>query len=262
MKRFLTLVLALSMLVVSCFAFASCGNNSNTTTEPTRNTPVDPFKGKDPYDGHLPEGVTDPTEEKYFKTKDNADGTVSIVGIMADAPETIIVPAFINGKFVTEIAPAAFTKTKIRGIFLPGCVTKIGEGAFSGCGNLYNIYIPESVTEIGNSAFQFCGYLTDINFLPKSITKLSDRMFQGCDTLQTVKIPENITEIGSWVFVDCKALSNVTLGSHIKTMGKDLFKGCKILRKYYVEEGSVAEAWVLEKVESGEIRDNWVKYPD
>ena len=261
MKKFLTLVLALSMLMVSCFAFASCGNNGNTTTDPTQ-TPVDPFDGKDPYDGHLPEGVTEPTEEKYFKTKDNADGTVSIVGILADAPETIIVPAYINGKLVTEIAPAGFTKTKIRGIILPSCITKIGEGAFSGCGNLYNIYIPESVTEIGNSAFQFCGYLTDINFLPKSITKLSDRMFQGCDMLQTVKLPESITEIGSWVFVDCKSLTSVTLDSRITAIGKDVFKGCTLLRKYYVEEGSVAEAWVLEKVESGEVRENWVKYPD
>ena len=140
MKKFLTLVLALSMLMVSCFAFASCGNNSNTTTDPTQ-TPVDPFDGKDPYDGHLPEGVTEPTEEKYFKTKDNADGTVSIVGILADAPETIIVPAYINGKLVTEIAPAGFTKTKIRGIILPSCITKIGEGAFSGCGKIGRAHV-------------------------------------------------------------------------------------------------------------------------
>ena len=80
--------------------------------------------------------------------------------------------------------------------------------------------------------------------------------------LQTVNLPESITEIGSWVFVDCKSLTSVTLDSRITAIGKDVFKGCTLLRKYYVEEGSVAEAWVLEKVESGEVRENRLKYPD
>ena len=70
-------------------------------------------------------------------------------------------------------------------ITIPGSVTSIGNGAFSGCSSLTGITIPSSVTSIGESAFESCTDLTSIT-IPKSVTSIGSNVFDGCTALTEV----------------------------------------------------------------------------
>ena len=52
---------------------------------------------------------------------------------------------------------------------IPGSVISVGDGAFSGCGNLTSVTIPDSVKTIGNGAFSCCINLTSVS-IPGSVT--------------------------------------------------------------------------------------------
>lgn len=256
MKKILSLILALSLLIMSCFALASCSDEKNpdNTGETSGTTPKDPFNGADPYDGRTP------TDTKFFKTKEKDDGTIAITGIYADfEAKELVIPAYINDKLVTEISAAAFTKGQFYSVFIPASITKIGDGAFSSCSLLYDIVMPESVTELGTGVFQSCEYLDTIDFLPKSITKISTRLFAGCTTLRNVTIPEHITEISSFAFADCKSLVSVTIGANVIKMGDNVFGNCPC-RKFYITEGSAADEYFTAKVEAGVYRETWIIY--
>ncbi len=72
---------------------------------------------------------------------------------------------------------------------IPGCVTEIGEWAFTGCTGLTGVTIPGSVTSIGESAFSACSGLTGIT------------------------IPGSVTHIGSAAFFDCGKLAKLTVAA-------------------------------------------------
>ncbi|MBQ3567223.1 MAG: leucine-rich repeat protein [Oscillospiraceae bacterium] len=93
-------------------------------------------------------------------------------------------------------------------------VKVIGDSAFSYCYYLANITIPEGITKIGNSAF-----------------------FKCCNKLQSIVIPDSVTEIGSFAFDECGNLSDVQLGSGLKTIGEEAFHNCDSLKKLIIPEG-------------------------
>lgn len=61
-------------------------------------------------------------------------------------------------------------------VTIPKDVTRIGDGAFAGCGDLTDITIPDNVTSIGRGAFSRCEFLDSIT-LPDSITSIGERRF-------------------------------------------------------------------------------------
>ena len=78
-------------------------------------------------------------------------------------------------------------------------VTKIGDGAFSGCIGLTSISIPRTVTQIGNGAFSGCTNLTSVTIADgvKTIGRLA---FNGCEHLESVSLPNSVKEIGPNAF--------------------------------------------------------------
>ena len=112
--------------------------------------------------------------------------------------------------------------TSLTDVTIPGSVTEIGYGAFSGCSSLTSIKIPKNVTTIRDGAFIGCEKITSI-VIPVGVNKLEDYTFSGCKNLKSITIPKSVTEIGeellNWVTDDygqfygsCDSISDVYYG--------------------------------------------------
>ena len=93
-------------------------------------------------------------------------------------------------------------------VTIPGSVTSIGRGAFSGCGNLTSVTIPGSVTSIGGFAFSKCGGLTSVT-IPEGVTSIGGGAFSWCESLTSVTISESVTSIEGSAFRFCDKLKDV-----------------------------------------------------
>lgn len=144
---------------------------------------------------------------------------------------------------------------------IPDYVTKIGYGAFCGCGNLTSVVFPDHLTEIGIDAFFACG-LTSIDLptnlelistyafscchaltsvdIPKGVTKILSRTFVGCKNLRSVRIPRSVTQIDKQVFDGCNKLQWVEIPESVVDICDDAFENCKCL-KIVTPHGSYAE---------------------
>ena len=91
-------------------------------------------------------------------------------------------------------------------ITFDGCVTKIGNFAFTNCSNLTSVTIPDSITLIGSWAFNGCSSLTGVT-IPDSVTSIGNGAFEWCSTLTSVTIPDGVTSIGDYVFGSCSSLA-------------------------------------------------------
>ena len=161
-----------------------------------------------------------------------ADGKVTITSYDGMGGQ-INVPARINDLPVVDIG-RAFSATAITGITIPGSVTSISYGAFSGCGQLTSIVIPESVVSIGGLAFFNCTLLTTVT-LPSGLTRIEYMLFQDCRSLSAVTIPSGVTTIENSVFMGCQNLSNITIPSSVTNIGDSAFQSCGKLKEVYFQ---------------------------
>ena len=130
-----------------------------------------------------------------------ADGTIDL--ILADA---------------TAIGDNAFYRcTALKSVSAPKATT-IGEGAFHDCSALASVSLPD-VTEIGKYAFAGCTSLTSVS-LPTAET-IGDNAFGGT-SLTSVSLP-TATTIGDGAFWSCYALTSLTFGKVIETVGTNAF---------------------------------------
>ena len=109
-----------------------------------------------------------------------------------------------------------------------GCVTGIGEDAFSGCTGLTSIVIPETVTSVGSDAFANCTGLTSFS-LPSNVTSIGSGAFAGCNQLEAIVIPNNVSEISASTFSDCSSLESIGLPENLTSIGQAAFSGCSSL---------------------------------
>jgi hypothetical protein len=125
---------------------------------------------------------------------------------------------------VNNVSPGA-----IRSLAFGANVTKIPEGAFSGCVNLKTATIGESVTEIGLYAFRFCSALEAIA-VPNGVTKIPEGAFMNCVNLKTATIGNTVTEIEQYAFYDCSALEAITVPDSVTTIHYVAFMNCVNLK--------------------------------
>ena len=90
----------------------------------------------------------------------------------------------------------------IEVLILESGMTRLGERAFSGCGQLTEVAIPGTVTEIGS------------------------RAFEGCEKLVTVSLPDGLETIPAYAFKDCKSLLEITIPFSVMRIGYGAFSGC------------------------------------
>src|SRR5574344_2180779 len=121
---------------------------------------------------------------------------------------------------------------------IPSSITSIGQGAFSGCENIYEINIPEGVYKIDNEAFSGCISLQSF-YLPKNVKSIDcERIFAGCDSLSLIIVDKDNKVYDSRQ--ECNAIietksSKVIAGcptsklvEGLKEIGENAFKGIQL----------------------------------
>ena len=136
--------------------------------------------------------------------------------------EKVTVPASVD-----SIGQAAFWRTSITSIMIPGPVTQLKKSTFYGCGRLKSVTLPTSLHTIGPYAFFNCDSLVSIS-LPENITSIDEYAFKGSEALKSITIPKGVTTISNNTFQDCIGLTSVTLPSSLTTIGEYAFDGTSL----------------------------------
>ena len=174
------------------------------------------------------------------------DGGCYLTGYrrMENDPDSLYLPAAVNGMPVTGIDAYAFRESGIKTLYIPDTVTFIDPNAFAGSeiysftvskgnpafaavnGILYNkdktvlLYwpagrksqtfsVPATVTAIGENAFADNGHLTGVTFA-EGLTEIRTGAFRGCTKLESVTLPNSVTTLGDYAFADCTAMTAFT----------------------------------------------------
>ena len=154
------------------------------------------------------------------------------IEVVPENPDYCSIDGVLYDKAVSRLMQCPPTKGSVT---IPGSVTTIGNGAFTGCSILTSITIPRSVTAIGDYAFAECKSLASIT-IPESVTTIGYGAFRGCSGLTSVTIPESVTTIGESAFSYCKSLASVTLPGSVTVIGDYAFDGCSSLASVTLPE--------------------------
>ncbi|NLW73799.1 MAG: leucine-rich repeat domain-containing protein [Clostridiales bacterium] len=177
MKRIMTIIVALFMLV-SLAACRGFGGKDETTT-------MSPEEIIESISRVLADGsywTTISSEPELFV--EVYDNHAEITGCK-NAIGSIVIPAEYAGKPVTRIA----------------------SGAFEGMLNITSVLLPDSIIEIGDRAFMSCSGITSIN-IPDSVKKIGQAAFYGSG-LKTINIGSGVNEIGQNAFGNCTKLESI-----------------------------------------------------
>jgi len=111
---------------------------------------------------------------------------------------------------------------KAGGYTIPGSVTSLEAGAFSGCSSLTSVTMPNSVSAIPDSTFQGCYSLTSVA-IGSSVSTIGDCAFESCSNLTSVTMPSGISSIGDSAFSCCTSLMAVYSEGNAPSLGSDVF---------------------------------------
>ena len=108
---------------------------------------------------------------------------------------------------------------------IPGSVTAIGAGAFSGVKGLKEVIIPGTVQEIRNDAFSYNTEIEKVT-IQNGVESIGTNAFYGCSSLKEITIPDSVTTIGREAFRECTNLIKVQLSNNIETLNYAVFNSC------------------------------------
>ena len=175
-----------------------------------------------------------------IETNEETPWTASIVKYNGNKKE-LKVPAYIDGKWITEI----------------------GDWAFQSCGDITSLEIPDSVEVLGFDLFgaypsgKSVKTLTDVKLPSKEVCvrnipkyplreDIKDEItpnywsympemgfsksgpFKGCATLKKIEIPKGWTKVPEYLFADCSGLENVVIPNTVTELGIKAFSHCNI----------------------------------
>lgn len=196
------------------------------------------------------------------------DGGVRIDGYSGDG-EMLVIPSSINGKHVIEIAEHAFCSDddtassgeRLRSIYVPDSVVKIGFGAFCDCDRLQLLRLPfigsgDGETYIGHvfgadsyesqavhipvslemmiigageenvAPYAFCGVKSLDAICLEGARRIGEFAFYECSELCYVGLPEGLLSIGEYAFSSCSSLARIDLDGGLESIGFGAFYLC------------------------------------
>ena len=199
-----------------------------------------------------------------YEVLDN--GGIMITKYIGSAPEVTVPSVIDNksvvainsgafkedGKWHEEGTEVTFTD--VTKVTIPESVTDVSIHAFSGCTELKTVIMPDTAWtsligyNISNTAsdpdvytyktqkdntIQLTGYYGSKSSLTipselcgKKVTSIGASAFSGNYRIMSVSMPSSITEICDGAFFSCLNLEEVTIGSSVKTIGKEAFGEC------------------------------------
>lgn len=162
------------------------------------------------------------TVEVTYSDRDNNtySGSVSV-------PETVT----NNGTeySVTKIGEYAFQGSAVTSVYMPECITSIGQYACNECGSLETVVLPTNLDDFsGWCIFRNCRNLKNIA-IPENVTEIPNGTFINCSSLAAITIPQGVSEIGSNAFYGCSSLTSIEIPEGVKYLYEQVFYGCTAL---------------------------------
>ena len=202
--------------------------------------------------------------EKGFMNCNALVGEVSmpaLTQIYAYAFSGVGATDFIISNDVTVIDEGAFAKcSNLKSMNIAagvadvdlGNMTKlgqIGKNAFSGCQAIVSLQLPGTVTKIEEGAFSGLTALANVKFKnngEKGTTTIGTSAFSGCTNLVDVETASNVGVIDNKAFSGCVKLMRLKLADGLQTIGNSAFAGCKRLEGV-LPDGAEEEYEIVEE---------------
>lgn len=167
--------------------------------------------------------------------------TVTTIGSYAFYGCVGIADPVVIGENVTRVGlsafygcaqlPAVVFKAR-RCMFMGG---SLATAVFGNCGRLTKVTIGEEVTRIPDYAFCGADGLSNTVVLPESLEYIGEYAFSFCSNMPgEVVIPDGVTTIGECAYNQCHAITALTLGAAVDTIGSRAFYKCIGLRSVMV----------------------------
>lgn len=132
-----------------------------------------------------------------------------------------------NTAGVGEYAFAGCRQLTDTGDLLTG-LSRLMDGAFSGCVSLPFVHLGGGLREIGPDVFSGCLSLSSVT-ADEGLPRITDRMFSGCALLSEIIIPSGVSSIGEYAFRDCVSLKKAVIPATAGQVGAGAFQGCASL---------------------------------
>jgi len=165
---------------------------------------------------------------------------VSVFKEMKSRGNLLVIP-----EGVTEIADSAFWVgplsegraatflEKLTALVLPSTLKRIGDSAFSNCGDIGELVLPEGLEYIGNCAFFDVKIKRAV--IPSTVKEIGSSAFDGSH-LEEMVIKEGVRKMGAWCLANNR-LASLTLPDSLEEIADFTFLGSPELTELTVGRG-------------------------
>ncbi len=216
MKKFISSLLVLSMVIAFFCACGSKGNGKNNAVDDSDagsfNESAKPNEGYFVWEGNKIAGLTEEgAKQKSIIIPARCEGFTEMIFhecsvehvVFEDDDDVVLRRAFLGAESVISVK-------------LPANLTDIPKAAFKGAERLKSVVIPENVASIGDNAFSSCYSLEKIIFEGNLLKTINIGTFEHCKSLTVIEIPEGVEVIKEYAFADCPGLVVLRLSSTVR----------------------------------------------
>lgn len=178
------------------------------------------------------EHIGDSAFDNMGLTSLNMANSVVTLGASAFSNNPAMTTAFVSNQLQVVgadcFAYSGLSSLHVNGSadILPATVTQIGEGAFRQC-QLTAFAIPPAVTIIPAGCFRDTPLAYVVFLNPDSVSSIESNAFNGC-SLTYLQIPDSVVSIEQSAFYGNAALTSITFGGSLVSIGAEAFFGTGI----------------------------------